>query len=475
MRAKEIHLTPSFGVTQAPFIMTRAEVTILMGPQGEGKTYAGAWAMWLHAKEYFERTGKKEFWVIARDTWENINRWTVPAILKALPFMVAPCHGGKELTGQYLHCYLLGMRDWDSLTKLQGAEVGGIWLEEPAPYMDRGNSGLAIEVYDIAISRVGRQEQSKPRLQVTMNPAHARHWTTKEFLTNPRFPSRDFPDWKLETYRIPYGENKFALDEHQRQGVKAAFARNDALAARFISGETAYVYVGERVTPEYNERLHKAGFDFEVIPGALGFMWFDGGLNPTMIVGQVSPRGHLLIMDSMVGENIGMEQLIEGWGLPLMEKYKKVKQWRAIGDPSLKNREQSSSDNAAWKVIESGLGVTFEPGPVEWSTRREALKTGLGLLIDGSPKIQISQSEEYLSEALAGGWHYAKTNAGEVLTDLPVKDRYSHPGDAASYGIAVLLGIMERQARSREARFKNMGRRSTVNRYTIGGAVVGNR
>jgi hypothetical protein len=292
---------------------------------------------------------------------------------------------------------------------------------------------------------------------VTMNPAHAKHWTSKEFLTDPRFPSLDFPDWHLETYRIPYGENATNLSDSQRQGVKAAFARNDALAARFIRGQTAYVYVGEAVTPEYNEQLHKSGYDFEVIPGALGFIGLDGGLHPAALVGQVSPRGHLLFMDSFVGDNIGMTQLVDNWLYPIItDKYKKVSQWRMIGDPMLAKRDDSDSSRSPLKVLQENLKIGFEPGPVLWPPRREAIKQALTMLVDGSPKVQISASEEYLSEALAGGWHYAKSNSGEVLTDSPVKDRHSHPGDCFAYITAVLLGIVEQQARLRELKSRHV-------------------
>ena len=448
---RSIELYPSFGLTQTPFVYTSAQVAVLMGPQGEGKTFAGSWKLYLHAKEHFYRTGQRLQAVIVRDTFRNLERWTTPSILKALPFLVSPGKAGHVIQGEYLEAQLIGMQDATALADLQGAEAGYIWLEEPAPYVDRGNAGLAVEVFDVSLSRVGRQANSKPCLAVTMNPAHVRHWTSIEFLTNPRFPNKDFPGWRLETYRIPYGENVSNLSDHQRQGVKAAFSRNEALATRFIKGQTAYVYVGEAVTPEYNESIHKSGYDFEVIPGALGFLGLDGGLHPAAIIGQVSPTGHLLFMDSYVGENIGMTQLVDNWLSPMVtDKYKKVVAWRMIGDPMLVKRDDSDSSRRPLKLLEEKLKIRFEPGPVLWQPRREACKQALTMLVDGSPKVQISASDEYLSDALSGGWHYAKSNSGEVLRDSPVKDRHSHPGDCFSYITAVLLGIMEQQKKLRD-------------------------
>ena len=146
-------------------------------------------------------------------------------------------------------------------------------------------------------------------------------------------------------------------------------------------------------------------------------------------------------MDSFVGSNIGMGQLIDNHVIPILtSRYSKVTRWRDIGDPALKNREQSDSDHTAAKGIESKLGTTFEPGPVSWDERREALKTGLSRLADGGPYILLSHHEGKLHRALRGGWHYKKDATGRIMTNDPVKDMHSHPGDAFGYGLSVVLG-----------------------------------
>ena len=51
-----------------------------------------------------------------------------------------------------------------------------------------------------------------------------------------------------------------------------------------------------------------------------------------------------------------------------------------------------------------------------------------------------------LHKALKGGWHFPKDNMGNVKSDKPPKNnRYTHVGDAYSYGTGVLLPVVVRK------------------------------
>jgi hypothetical protein len=135
-----------------------------------------------------------------------------------------------------------------------------------------------------------------------------------------------------------------------------------------------------------------------------------------------------------------MKQLIEESVKPLMAtQYFKIKEWRDIGDIHLRDADQSDSTKCAAEVIEKSLNTYFEDGEMSWGGgRRETLKEAFAMTVDGEPKIIVSSDDDIMIEALGGGWHYPKSPSG-VIGENPVKDKHSHPGDALSHGLAMIL------------------------------------
>jgi hypothetical protein len=140
---------------------------------------------------------------------------------------------------------------------------------------------------------------------------------------------------------------------------------------------------------------------------------------------------------------IGTRELIEEKLFPLLAspKYKdKVKKWRDMGDPNMKTADQSTVAVSAAKVIERTLNAYFEPGPVRWAPRIDPVNYHLKrLLAEGRPAIILSASAVLLHRALKGGWHYKTDNNGRIMGKLPVKDEFSHPGEAFCYIISGLM------------------------------------
>lgn len=431
--------------TQLKFVSSDAPIVFLIAPQGEGKTFSGFMAVLYHQK----RIGGMVRGAIIRDTFQNIKTMTIPSIQDAIEFcgksedpnsfqkVFEWSDGGRKLKGPGIDIDLFGIDDLGSLTKLQGGEYSVIWLEEPAPMWERANAGLSREVFTAALSRVARQRGAKPRLQITMNPADEEHWTYDLAIKNPIMRPPEMPDIWTEVFRIPYGENQF-LTDIQRQTAKAAFKNDPALWRRYIGGEFAFAIFGEAVTPEYNEDMHRAKEILAPWDTAKGLRFWDAGFNPTCVIGQIHPvSGRLIIYDTLVGENIGMLQLIRGEAKPLISmKYRKITNWIDTGDPALLTRDQSNTEMSPAQVINAELNATYFPGATDWETRKQAIK----YVLTSMPMLLLSKNEEKLHQALRGGWHYAKTNSGEILKDAPLKNIWSHPADALSQGLPVILG-----------------------------------
>ena len=193
-----------FSPTQEKFVYSDAEVVIFKGPMGEGKTFAGVGALIAHAK----RCGCDIRGALVRDTHQNIKISTVPSIKEILGNRVTFHDDYKKMiihSSPKVEMDLFGIDDPASLSKLQGPEYAIIWLEEPAPIIEKANAGLPRGVFDMSIARAARQSKTKMRVQVTQNPADEDHWT-EEVANGPKILATD-PDTgeqiRLDVFNIP--------------------------------------------------------------------------------------------------------------------------------------------------------------------------------------------------------------------------------------------------------------------------------
>lgn len=453
--------------TQSAFVETAAEIAMLMGPMGEGKTFSGGAGLVRHAL----RCGRDIRGAIIRDTHQNIRISTVPSLKEIFGDWVDFHDDNKVMvihSQPKVECDLFGIDDPASLSKLQGPEYAIIWLEEPAPIVEKANAGLPRDVFDLAIARASRQKGTKLRVQVTQNPADEDHWT-EEVAQMPEVYAEDPATGQQivkRCFRIPYGENKY-LNDLSRLANKAAFQHDAGKYARYVTGIAAPVRKGSAVTPEYNAAIHFAQNELPVVPNCPGVRFYDGFHHPVCLVGQLLPGPRLVIHNSFWGDGIGIKELIENQVLPLLvsPKFKgKIGDWRDIGDPTMRTPDQSTTGVSAAKVVEGKLKTRFEPGPTKWRFRIDPLRTALTTLnANGLPIVQISKTAYELHRALNGGWHFKTDNSKNIIGNLPVKDKNGDLGDALCYGVALTLPYVRQNqtsayARTAAAGFRPQGR-----------------
>lgn len=272
--------------TQSAFVHTDAEIVMLMGPMGEGKTYAALVATIRHA----QRCGRSIRGALIRDTHQNIKLSTIPDIKEVLGSRVTFHDDAKKMVIQCtprVEMDLFGIDDPASLSKLQGPQYAIIWLEEPAPIIEKQNAGLPRDVFEMAVARASRQVGTVMRVQISQNPADEDHWT-EELANEPElYAYEEETGLKLmkKVFRIRYGENKY-LNPHSRLANKAAFAKDEGKMARYVHGVAAPVLKGVKVTAEYDRQRHYAEKVLPVIPGAIGVRGWDAWHNPSCVIGQ---------------------------------------------------------------------------------------------------------------------------------------------------------------------------------------------
>lgn len=423
--------------TQKAFCHSTARYPTLIGSEGEGKTFSGIAALFAHAvrcqpfQDKDPQTGAPYpmSCAIIRDTHIAIKRHLVKGIKRICGSHALFQDDCRKLYLPDIECDLYGMDDDAALGRMQGGEYDLIWIEEPAPILHTGNSGIRRAVYEYSMRRI-RGRKTPKRLQVTMNPAATDHWTYNLFIQNP------LPG--MQIFRIKKGENPH-LSAEDRTARAFAFRNRPDLAKRYDEGEFGAVFAGMAITPEFSELLHIShdrdtglGRWLMPMPGIECIRLWDGGLNPSAVILQITPAGHIHFLDAVMGVNMGMRQMIRTKLKKVLARprYERCTRWRDIGDPALNQRDQSDSDQRAAFVIEEELGTTFEPGVSNWDTRREGLKEMFSRNVDGRPMVQINprvtegEDSNLIIMALSGGYQYPVNAIGQVNRDGPLKNNF---------------------------------------------------
>lgn len=422
--------------TQTAFMMSDAETAIFMGPRGEGKTTAGILGMLVHA----QRQPPEAYpivWAVVRDTWVYLRDTTIASIKRLLPANVASFWKDQDRICEippFLKILFFGMDQPADANRFQSLELGGLWLEEPAPAADVA-TGLPAEVYGIGMTSLRQLEPfikrgltAQHRAQITMNPPDEDHWVLN---------LEDLPG--VAIYRAAPGE--ITSDEYRRRNEQALLAagRQD-LITRLVEGQVGHIQVGLAVTPEFSDAMHVTD-GLPILSGVTVHRWWDFGLNPTCIWAQMTPMRRLHILDVRVGDNIGLEQFITREVQPLQAQRYQGCEYIDVGDPSGFQREQSNSDYSCERTLRMQLGANLRPAPKEWSVRRQAIKAALTRIEGDRAFVQIDRERcRALIRALRGGWRYHTDINGRALDSKPIKDKHSHPGDACGYGLLMLNG-----------------------------------
>jgi hypothetical protein len=482
---EEVRILQTFSPIMRSFILSEKVITILIAPLGEAKTFACIATVLKHV----ERCGQPIRCAFIRDTLENIKLSIVPSIQEFFQIFFpenpikhyAFKNEFKELTiftEPRITVDLFGIDDPASLGKLQGSSAYSlIWLNEPAPISDRANAGLSEDVYNVAVVRAVRHKGTPGRLLVDMNPADDLHWTYRRFLEESDFDPQ-FPLIQKQVWQVPYGDNPHLKDE-SRQAAKKMYANDPAAYARYVEGKFAVILKGEKVTPYYKRELHLLPGPAEPVKGLESFRFWDSWGAPCCVLGQVTTIGRLIIYDvCLIDGNSDLRTLISTQIEPLLNSPRwknKARSWRDIGDFTMAIRDQSNVEESAKMVVQRAFKGRFEPGPSTWKMTKQGMDGMFEAhgLIQGLPSVQLDPvGASLLDKALAGQWHYPVDNQGKRSRDKPVKDIYSHCGDAFANGCAVLRPS-PRKADIRKMREMALKTKKRAASYAVAGGMSG--
>jgi hypothetical protein len=429
---------------QKKFIESKAKADLFSSRMGEGKSAALAWSTLYHT-----RHNPKAEWALIRDTWENMQATTMKTFFEWFPPGIAGTfHATKKVFTWASgladgNVQFLGMDDPQDASKLMSRELAGFGIDEPAPAI--GSAGVDELIFTIGLSRLRQPGMKWYGAKLAENNPDENHWTYKQFVKQPK---DGFVVWQPTA-----PENVSHLPADYYENLRKTFSHRPDLVRRFVDGDFGFQSIGKAVTPQWNDKLHLAT-GLAVLPRRQVYVLWDFGHNPTAILTQVTPMGQWLILDALVGENQGVEELIIDEARPLINTRYVNNPLMHIGDPQGNQREQTSVARTAVQYIKKELGGTWRNGPVATHLRIDPLQAVLSRQISGRGLVQVDRERaNKVWQSLRGGWHYHIARSGLIGTE-PVKNEHSHPGDAMGYGAAILypLGAGKKNTNIKEPR-----------------------
>jgi hypothetical protein len=480
--------------TLARFHASEAFIRGVRGPVGSGKSVgAGVMEMLIRAHQQAPGVGKRRRtrWAAIRNTYGELKSTTIRTFQDWIPDEIAHfkwdepiiCKMHQDLddgTSIEMEVIFLAVDRPAHIKKLKSLELTGAWLNEA--------SELDKSVLDMVTARVGRFPSKKDGkmswcgVVMDTNSMDDDHWyhdlaegpsdndRKAELEETLEGLKKSLENIGIKRPLTAFFEQPPALIEAQGSYVpnpEAENVKNQQLGfgywLQLIAGKSkdwidmyvmnryGKVIDGKPVYPEYNEQIHGRNINLRPIPGLPITIGLDFGLSPAAIPLQVTSKGQLLILGECVAQerSMGFRQFYGDALKPYLanrfgERDSAGDAWRfiPIGDPAGSHRAQGD-EKTAFQIAEE-LNWSIAPAKTNaFMARREALAWFLNRLVEGQPAFLVDSSAKMIRKGLRGGYHYRRVQVvGEArYQDIPYKNKYSHPVEAAQYGALQYVAV----------------------------------
>lgn len=184
----------------------------------------------------------------------------------------------------------------------------------------------------------------------------------------------------------------------------------------------------------YNDDLHSVE-SIQFSPGLPVLMGWDFGDTPAVVMGQMTVRGRLLLIKEFCAESGALRSFLENMVMPYCNSELADYEFICWIDPAGFSPVQTDARSCYNELsrfftnIKAAKTNLIRP-------RLTAVREGLGSLVDGLPKLQLSREGcPTTREGFKGEYCFKqiRTVNGLEYTQEPLKNRYSHSADAVHY------------------------------------------
>jgi hypothetical protein len=438
------------------------------------------WEIYTRAHEQAPSTKdgvRRSRWGIIRNTYPELKATTIKTWLDWFPEEVfgpikwdVPITHVLRFTGPdgipiELEVLFVSMDKPKDVKKLLSLDLTGCWINEARE--------IPKAVIDAASGRVSRYPGSNQGgctwsgVIMDTNPPDDDHWWYK-------LAEEETPElWSF--YRQPGGLDKDAENLNWLNQTQETLALPIDHPVRIAQGRLYYeriahgkdqiwkdVYIHAKYgtimdgKPIYgtswNDRLHVSEFNLSPIKGLEIVLGWDFGLTPAVVIGQMTRRGQLRILEELVFDG-GVQQFAESIVKPLLDtKYDgfEIVSW---GDPSGVNRSDPGERTAFDALKEAGI-FTKPAKSNSPDARWAAVRQPLGALRDGQPAFLLDPRCKILRKGFNGGYRFKRMQVSgeERYSDKADKNSYSHPHDALQY---LCMYFFYKKPQKRRAQVRN--------------------
>jgi len=424
------------------FALDNSRIRGIMGPFGSGKSSGCVHELIRRGHEQLpDRDGvRRTRWAVVRNSYPQLRDSTIKTFHYWYPPKV--CGEYRSTTHDYIiDCFPrvqieIAFRALDreeQISNLLSVEYTGAWVNEAreVPYS-------IIEALDGRINRYPPRPEgiggaTWAGIIMDTNPPTKTSWWYRYFELNRPGNAQIF---KQPSGLSPRAENLANLAPDYYQNL--AKGKGEMYIRVYVHGQYGYTLEGKPVFPSFKDNVHCATHKLSPLKAIPLICGMDFGLNPSVVIGQISPRGQLLILDELTSNGMGLKQFCRNQLLPLLQsdRYRGFK-LTGYGDPSGSNRSQTD-ESTCYDILHSndiGLNYIIEAPTNAIIPRIGAVEHFLNTMVDGAPAFVLSPHCADLREALNGGYHYKKIAGTEdSYMNEPDKRGYlSHIADALMY------------------------------------------
>ena len=456
------------GPVAARFFHSDAEITILNGPIGSGKTTASIIKLARRAALQVpspilrdHAPGSSELWpvrlrrtAVVRDTYRQLWRSTMPSWFSRFPKAVGDFTGAENAPARHVITFALPDRTlarWevDFLAIGDQAVEDVLRGYEPSDFYLNEMDLLAQEVFTYAAGRYGRYPSAEHGgctaggIVADCNAPELESWLyAKAFLATPD----ELAAMGIALFRQPGGLEAGAENLANLPGGRGYYERQvkvnpDWYVQRMVHNKPGYSRAGKPIYgDDYNDMLHVASAD---LPGSAHLplhVGLDAGGHPAAVFCQRMPSGQWHVLDELCGDH---QTGAARFGQMLAQRlHERFRGWPAVGtcDPSALYGADRKAGEKDWsEIVAAQADIPVRPAPTNIPIARwEAVRAPLKRLIDGKPGFLLSPRCRVLRSGFNNAYHF-KAIAGATGRWSPEankNDPSSHVHDALQYALS---------------------------------------
>ena len=348
-----------------------------------------------------------------------------------------------KFPGVHIELFFRALDRPEHVSNLLSMELTGAWINEARE--------VPWEIVDAVDGRINRYPGKKDGgctwcgILMDTNPPDENSEWYKFFEVNKPVTSAIF---KQPSGLSAQAENLKNLAKNYYHDL--AIGKSPQYVRVYIEGQYGYTSEGKVVIEQFNDNVHIALSLIQPVDERPLYAGFDFGLNPSCVLGQITARGRLQIIDEYVSDGMGLENFLKNILIPQLRlNYFGIKIQGGYGDPAGASRAPTDESTCFDVLRDNGL-KTIRPCPTNaLLPRAAAVENFLTRMIDGEPAMVISPKCVMLRKALNGGYHRQKVPGTlNEFSDVPFKNIFSHVAEALEYLCYYLNDLRKKTERS---------------------------